>query len=121
VSLPLRRFDRAYNLGAKPLPQAKSHWGFAPSLSITARRGEGEEWGSASGEKEAGLSGSSSTARQESLEGATPGRRRGGVEASWDLDAANPFLAVACPPHQAGNDSTVDPRLVVLSFLPHSR
>jgi hypothetical protein len=121
VSLPLRCFDRAYNPGAKPLPQAKSHWGFAPSLSATTISGEGKEWGSSSGEKEVGLSGASSTARREPLEGAAPGRRRGEVEASWDLDAANPFLTVVCSLHQASADSTIDPRLVESSFLPHSR
>jgi hypothetical protein len=69
-----------------------------------------KEWGSTSGEEEVGLSGASLTTRRELLEGAAPGRRRGKVEASWDLDDANPFLVVACPLHQASDDSIVDPR-----------
>jgi hypothetical protein len=66
--------------------------------------------GGTSGREEAGLSGASSTARREPLEGAAPGRRRGGVGASRDLDAANIFLAVVGPLHQAGDDSTIDPQ-----------
>jgi hypothetical protein len=67
-------------------------------------------WGSTNGEEEAGLSCASWTVRHEPLEGAAPGRRRGGVGESRDLDAANTFLTVAGPLHQVGDDSTIDPR-----------
>jgi hypothetical protein len=97
--------------GPSPSRKPKPHWGFSPSLFAAARGRGGRSGGARAGRRRR----RGRAERRRRCAGSVRGGHagvppRGKEKQSRDLDATNLFLAVACSLHQAGDDSTVDPR-----------